>query len=103
LGIRQARDIGTPKVLFQLLLAAAVANLTYLAATATQPTGPDSGPIGLLVALLGLLLVVLTGALDPIWPADAPIAVRSTRTSSRGRQLTPLPITFIRPGSRPSF
>ena len=103
LGIRQARDVGTPKIQFQLLLAAAVANLTYLAATATHPTDPNSGPIGLLAALLGLLLVVLTGALDPIWPADAPIAFRSTRTSSRGWQLTPLPITFIRPGSRPGF
>ena len=37
LGIRQARDVGTPKVLFQLLMAAAVANLTYLAASASQP------------------------------------------------------------------
>src|SRR4051812_4397127 len=39
LGIRQARDVGTPKVLFQLLMAAAVANLTYLAATTIQPPG----------------------------------------------------------------
>ena len=59
LGIRQARDIGTPKVLFQLLLAAAVANLTYLAASATPPSGPDSAALGLLPALLGLVLGVL--------------------------------------------
>ena len=42
LGIRQARDVGTPKVLFQLLMAAAVANLTYLAASASQPTDQES-------------------------------------------------------------
>ena len=103
LGIRQARDVGTPKILFQLLMAAAVANLTYLAASATQPTDPDSAALGLLAALLGLLLVVLTAALAPTWPADAPIASQSTRTTSRGRQLTPLPTAFIRPGSRPGF
>jgi transposase len=103
LGIRQARDIGTPKVLFQLLMAAAVANLTYLAASASQPTDPESAAIGLLAALLGLLLVVLSRPLATTWPVDAPNASASTRISSRGRQLTPLPITFIRPGSRPGF
>ena len=103
LGIRQARDIGTPKVLFQLLMAAAVANLTYLAAAASQPSGPNSAALGLLAALLGLLLVVLTPALSPTAVADAPRAVGSPRTSSRGRQLTPLPTAFIRPGCRPGF
>jgi transposase len=103
LGIRQARDIGTPKVRFQLLMAAAVANLTYLAASASQPTSPDSAAIGLLAALLGLLLVVLSRPLASTWPGDAPNASLSTPTTSRGRQLTPLPIAFIRPGSRPGF
>jgi len=103
LGIRQARDIGRAKTAFQLLMAAAVANLTYLAATASQSPGLDSGAIGFLAASLGLLLVVLTGALGPRWPVDAPIAFRSTRTSSRGRHLAPLPTAFIRPGSRPHF
>jgi transposase len=97
LGIRQARDVGTPKVLFQLLMAAAVANLTYLAASASQSPGLDSGAIGLLAASLGILLVVLTGALGPRWPADAPIAFKSIRTSSRGRHLAPLPTAFITP------
>jgi hypothetical protein len=103
LGIRQARDIGTPKILFQLLMAAAVANLTYLAASAPQPSGPDSAALGLLAALLGLLLVVMLRPLGPTWPADAPMAFGSPRTTSRGRQLTPLPTTFIRPGCRPGF
>jgi hypothetical protein len=103
LGIRQARDVGTLKIQFQLLMAAAVANLTYLAATTDLLSGPDSGAIGLLAALLGLLLVVRIRPLATTWPVDAPNAGTSTRTTSRDRQLTPLPITFIRPGSRPGF
>jgi transposase len=95
LGIRQARDIGTPKIRFQLLMAAAVANLTYLAASATQPSGPDSAAPGLLAALLGLLLVVMTGTRRPTWPADAPIAFSSPRTTSRGRQRRELPTAVI--------
>jgi transposase len=103
LGIRQARDVGTPKIRFQLLMAAAVANLTYLAASASQPSSPDSAAPGLLAALLGLLLVVLSRPLATTWPVDAPIAFGSPRTTSRGRQLTPLPTAFIRPGCRPGF
>ena len=103
LGIRQARDIGTPKVRFQLLMAAAVANLTYLATIASQPTSPDSAAIGLLAALLGPLLVVMTGSLRPLWPTDPLTAFRAPRTTSRGRQRTPLPTAFIRPGCRPDF
>jgi hypothetical protein len=103
LGIRQARDVGTPKIQFQLLMAAAVANLTYLAATTSQPTDPASAAIGLLAALVGLLLVVRSRPLVTTWPVDAPNACTSTRTSSRSRPLTPLPIAFISPGSRPGF
>ena len=103
LGIRQARDTGTPKILFQLLMAAAVANLTYLAAVDTQPIHLDSGPISLLAGLLGLLLIVITGTRCHTWPDDAPIAFGSPRPTSRGRQLTPLPTAFIKPGCRPGF
>jgi transposase len=103
LGIRQARDVGTPKVRFQLLMAAAVANLTYLAASATQPSGPDSAALGLLATLLGLLLVVITHTRRPTWPTDAPIAFGSPRTTSRGRQWRELPTAFIKPGCRPGF
>jgi transposase len=102
-GIRQARDIGTPKVLFQLLMAAAVANLTYLAASATQPADPDSAALGLLATLFGLLLVVMTATRRPTWPPDAPIAFGPPRTTSRDRQWRELPIAFINPGSRPGF
>jgi hypothetical protein len=103
LGIRQARDVGTPKVLFQLLMAAAVANLTYLAASATQPSDPDSAAIGLLAALLGLLLVVLTPALSPGRPLGASNAFMPARPTSHGRQPARLPTAFMRPGCRPGF
>lgn len=101
LGIRQARDIGTPKVRFQLLLAAAVANLTYLAASASQPTSPASAASGLLAALLGSLLVVMPGSLRPFWPTDSLTAFRAPRTTSPGRHRPALPTAFIRPGCRP--
>jgi transposase len=103
LGIRQARDVGTTKVRFQLLMAAAVANLTYLAASATQPSDPESAVLGLLPALLGLVLVVLCRPLTATCPVDAPNADPASRTTSRDRQLAPLLIAFIRPGCRPGF
>ena len=82
---------------------AAVANLTYLFATAGRPDGPDSGAIGPLAALLGLLLVVPTPALGLSGGADALISFRSPRARSSGRQRGTLPTAFISPGSRPGF
>jgi transposase len=103
LGIRQARDVGTPKVRFQLLLAAAVANLTYLAASASQPTDPATAAVGLCAALLGLLVAVLSRPLDPFWPVVAPNAQPSTPATSAGHALTTRPIAFNSPGCRPGF
>jgi hypothetical protein len=103
LGIRQARDIGTPKVRFQLLMAAAVANLTYLAATVSQSTDPDSATVGLPAAFLGLLLVVMTPALSPGRPLGASDAFMPARPTSHGRQPARLPTAFISPGCRPGF
>jgi transposase len=103
LGIRQARDVGTPKIRFQLLMAAAVANFTYLAATVSQSTDPDSGTIGLLAVLLGLLLVVMTPALCPGPPLGASDAFMPARPTSHGRQPARLPTAFVRPGYRPGF
>jgi transposase len=103
LGIRQARDVGRAKTEFQLLMAAAVANLTYLAATSSQPTRADSDTPGLVAMLLGLLVLVVSRALSPGWPAEAPDARRLPRTVSRGRQPTSLPTALIRPGCRPGF
>jgi len=103
LGIRQARDVGRAKILFQVLMAAAVANLTYLAVTASQSSTMTSGPLGLLVALGGLLVLLVCCVLGPRWPAQAPDLLRLAPIASRGRQLTSLPTTFTMPGSRPGF
>ncbi|MPZ14968.1 MAG: IS1182 family transposase [Chloroflexi bacterium] len=55
LGIRQARYVGRSKVLFQLAMAAAVANLTLVANAAIQPLAALQLPrLGLLSALVGL-------------------------------------------------
>ena len=55
LGIRQARYVGRAKTLFQLLMAAAIANLTLLASAG--PDGIDGAAItGAVVALAVLLL-----------------------------------------------
>jgi len=102
LGIRQARAVGTPKVRFQLLMAAAVANLTYLA-MADLAAGPDSAPIGLLAALLGLLLVVITGTFRPTWLTHTSTTCSSPRTTSSARLRPALPTAFVWPGCRPGF
>jgi hypothetical protein len=55
LGIRQARHVGQTKTLFQVCLAAAVANLTLLAANSDALSVPGSGwPLTLLLPLLTL-------------------------------------------------
>jgi transposase len=56
LGIRQARYVGRTKTLFQVCLAAAVANLTLLAATANARSDPDLSSLGGFLALLGACL-----------------------------------------------
>ena len=103
LGIRQARDVGTPKVRFQLLMAAAVANLTYLAATTGHLPDTPSGTAGSVSALLGLLLLLVTCSLRPARPLGAPDAPRCSRTSSRGRQPGRLPTALNMPSCRPGF
>jgi hypothetical protein len=99
LGIRQARDIGTPKVLFQLLMAAAVANLTYLAASSS----PDSTVAERLAALLGLFVLCLRRQLGPERLIGAPDHRADIRITSRDRPLTSRPIAFNMPGCRPGF
>ena len=96
LGIRQARDVGMPKVRFQLLLAAAVANLTYLAATTTSPQSDVAG-------LVGVLMLVMSRALGPEWPGAPLGLLRPTRTSSPGRPRRERPTELVRPGCRPGF
>src|SRR5437879_128418 len=63
LGIRQARYIGRTKTTFQLCLAAAVANLTLLAATSNAL--PVSGSEGLGWSLI--LLAALLSVSSPFW------------------------------------
>jgi len=103
LGIRQARNVGRAATAFQLLMAAAVANLTYLAATAGQPATTDPGSLGLLALLLGLLVVVLSRALDPERPVAAPSALTRPHRSSPGQQRRGPPTAFTMPGCRPGF
>jgi hypothetical protein len=101
-GLRQARYVGTAKTRFQLLMAAAVANLTSLALTA-QPAGPDAAAIGLLCGLLGLLLVVVDRSLSLYLLIGPPHTVGPIRTTSHGRQPAALPFAHIMAGSRPVF
>jgi hypothetical protein len=56
LGIRQARYFGRTKTLFQLCLAAAVANLTLLAATSGALSVSDSEGLGSSLAILAAML-----------------------------------------------
>src|SRR6266542_34547 len=56
LGLRQARYFGRTKTLFQVCLAAAVANLTLLAATSGAASTADSVTLGTLLAILVALL-----------------------------------------------
>jgi hypothetical protein len=58
LGIRQARYLGRTKTLFQVSLAAAVANLTLLAATSTTLSGTVTNAAGQWLILLAAILTL---------------------------------------------
>jgi hypothetical protein len=60
LGIRQARYFGRTKTLFQVCLAAAVANLTLLAATANPLSATGSAPLESLWVTLEAIVAVLS-------------------------------------------
>ena len=86
LGIRQARYVGRTKTLFQLGLAAAVANLTLLAATSDALA--ESGSVGfswslvILAALVGLSSLLLGSGLAALFIRHcAPSTGSSTRWS----------------------
>jgi hypothetical protein len=108
LGLRQARAVGHPKVLFQLAMAAAVANLTLLAyAAATGPAstgGPAAGALlGALIACLTALVFAHTAPLAP------PRALRpATDVAARSQLIALLTALYRGPsraivGSRPDF
>jgi transposase len=76
LGIRQARYFGRTKTLFQVCLAAAVANLTLLAATANRSSG--SGSAGLIS--VWLLLADLVSIINSLlWAAPSSFASNATK------------------------
>jgi hypothetical protein len=58
LGIRQARYLGRTKTMFQLCLAAAVANLTLLAATSNSLSGGEPAPLSIPWVTLDALVSV---------------------------------------------
>jgi hypothetical protein len=102
LGIRQARYIGRTKTLFQLLLAAAVANLTLLANT--PAAGPEQAVAAATLLAFMALLPVLGGCLEHPAAPD--------RCAGRQRAIGPIPLSgpphpCLRPsawtGFRPGF
>lgn len=105
LGIRQARYVGTTKARFQLLLAAAVANLTYLAAT--DPSSPSSLlALGFAVALLGLLLAfgdLALGHTSLFRSFDRPNTFLSDHSTSSGIWDVSPQSALSMPGCRPGL
>jgi transposase len=100
LGIRQARYLGRTKTLFQLCLAAAVANLTLLAATSNAVSVSGSEALGwslmILAAMLSLSSLLLGFAL----------AALLIRHCAHLDQLIHLMVPIVRsltPPSRPGF
>jgi Transposase DDE domain len=100
LGIRQARYFGRTKTLFQLCLAAAVANLTLLAAASTTLSMGDSPALGWWPAILAAMLALCGLVLG------STLAILISRTTARLHQLIqPMPPTTrsLTPPCRPGF
>jgi hypothetical protein len=103
LGIRQARYVGRVKTEFQLLLAAAVANLTLLATAGGPIEASEAGARPLIAVVAGLLLALMSGPGGITRPVGAPEAVRSRPTTSGRRQGPSLPTAGILHGFRPDL
>jgi transposase len=102
LGIRQARYVGRAKTLFQLLMAAAVANLTLLANAA--PDGSDGMLVtGACLALAAVLLAPWSRPDGPVAPNPEVSRPASTSASSVLSPASARPRTLTTPGSRPDF
>jgi Transposase DDE domain/Transposase domain (DUF772) len=102
LGIRQARYLGRTKTLFQLLMAAAVANLTLLATTDTV-TGDAMVVAG---AVFTLLVVLLATWSLPTSPERSYSTVRRLMPHAASATLLPAfswPVAFNMATSRPGF
>jgi hypothetical protein len=96
LGIRQARYIGRTKTLFQLLVAAAVANLTRLANASGASRRPPDDLIGAAMRLASVLVVTLVATCSPALHAQLNIG-------NGCWQPLPLPTATKMPGCRPGF
>jgi hypothetical protein len=102
LGIRQARYVGRTKTLFQLLMAAAVANLTLLANAA--PDGSDGMFVtGACLALAAVLLAPWSRPDGPLGPNPEASRPASSPASSVLSPASARPRTLTTPGSRPRF
>jgi transposase len=106
LGVRQARYVGRTKTLFQLLLAAAVANLTLLAnagGEAGLAPDPAGAPAGLASTLVAALLARWSLACRLGGPSrDSELLVNPLVGNGRW-QAVPLPAPARTPGFRPGF
>ena len=96
LGIRQARYVGRTKTLFQLLLAAAVANLTRLANAAGEPMRAPDDLHGAAMRLASALVAALVAVCSFARSAKPTI-------SNSGWQPLPLPAAIKMPSCRPGF
>jgi hypothetical protein len=96
LGIRQARYIGRTKTLFQLCLAAAVANLTLLVATSDAAAADRVWFISLAVALTAILNLL-------VGPVGAITTSANRLHHPRRFQLTVPLIRPLKAVSRPAF
>jgi len=97
LGIRQARYCGRTKTLFQLCLAAAVANLTLLAATSGALASEHLHARSLPLMAFGIILSLILSLVS---------VLAMNGDSTLVHHLTPPVPDFIRPsraGSRPAF
>lgn len=98
LGVRQARYVGRHKTLFQVLMAAAVANLTLLAGKSAEMDreGASNAP-GAVIRPLRELVQRLTGLRHPA------TGTRATRARNSSRALSLLPVTLQTGPSRPGL
>ncbi len=102
LGIRQARYVGRTKTLFQLLMAAAVANLTLLANSATE----ESADAIIARACCALLAVLLAPRSHPDSPQGPHPNLRWLAPCAASAPLLPAstwPSSFRTATSRPGF
>ena len=103
LGIRQARYFGRTKTLFQVCLAAAVANLTLLAATSTALSGPGGNVADSSLMLLAAMLTL--SSVFFVFSAFGRAALPNRRPLHPAGALRPLFSTVQAqlPPSRPRF